>query len=92
MTGRISLESRSRSGLQTLAGQLRFAEEVHFVGLLANVALAALFSLLRDVRFLVWLTVFNVMMNLYPNPPAAIQPESRQDDSQELEGRVNRPK
>ncbi len=65
-TGRIRLGSRSRLELQRLDAQMRNAEEVHVLGFLVNLVLAALFGLLRDSRFFLWLGVFNVIINLYP--------------------------
>lgn len=65
-TRRIQPEGRSQSELQSLDVQMRSAEEVHLLGFLINLALAALFGLLRDSRFFLWLSVFNVIVNLYP--------------------------
>ena len=45
---------------------MRSAEEVHVLGFLINLVLAALFGFLRDPRFFLWLGGFNVIINLYP--------------------------
>jgi len=45
---------------------MREAEQIHVFGLLLIMIIAILFAFIRDIRFLLWFSIFNIIMNLYP--------------------------
>ncbi|MBK8944067.1 MAG: hypothetical protein IPM32_02245 [Ignavibacteriae bacterium] len=65
-TRKIILKGKSLSAVEDLNKQMIESEQGHALGIGLNVLLAILFGILRDIQFVLWLTIFNVIMNLYP--------------------------
>jgi len=65
-TLKMSLNNRSRSAILELEQKMQYGETVHVFGFLLVLALTVFFAWQRDIRFLLWFTVFNIIMNLYP--------------------------
>jgi hypothetical protein len=65
-TRKIILKGKSLSSIENLSKQMIDSEQGHTLGFELNIVLAILFGTLRDIQFALWLTVFNVIMNLYP--------------------------
>ena len=65
-TRKIQLQGRSESALLKIEAEMKDAEITHAVGIVSNIILGVLFSMWRDRRFFFWLTLFNVILNLYP--------------------------
>lgn len=66
LTAKLSIENYSRDGLKELERKMRYAEAVHIQSFLLVFMVMILFSILRDSRFVLYLSVFNVITNLYP--------------------------
>ena len=65
-TRKIILVGKNISSIEDLNKQMKDAEEIHVFAFIINILVAILFGFLRDTRFFIWLTIFNIIMNLYP--------------------------
>jgi len=65
-TLKIELNGRSKSDILDLEDRMREAEQIHVFGLLLILVISILFAFTRDKKFLLWFTIFNIIMNLYP--------------------------
>lgn len=65
-TLKIELKGRSKSDILDVEDRMREAEQIHVFGLLLIMIIAILFAFIRDIRFLLWFSIFNIIMNLYP--------------------------
>jgi hypothetical protein len=65
-TRKIILKGKSRSSIEDLNNQMIDSEQGHTLGVGLNILLAILFGILRDIQFALWLTIFNIVMNVYP--------------------------
>ena len=66
VTLKIDLKGKSKSDILNLENRMREAEQIHIFGFLLTLIISIFFALQRDIRFLLWFTVFNIIMNLYP--------------------------
>jgi hypothetical protein len=66
VTLKISLRDRSKSEISHIENQMEQAEQIHVLGFILIVIVSIIFSILRDVSFILWFTIFNILMNLYP--------------------------
>ena len=57
---------RSRMGLPELERHMREAEVGHYITFALMLALTVFFALLRDPRFFLWLSLCNLIGNVYP--------------------------
>ena len=57
---------RSRTGLSELQRHMREAEAGHYITFALTLALTVVFATQRDSRFFFWLTLCNVLGNVYP--------------------------
>lgn len=65
-TAKLAIESFSVEGLCKLEKRMRDAEAIHFQAFVASLIVMIPFGLARDYRFFYFMTIFNIINNLYP--------------------------
>jgi hypothetical protein len=65
-TAKLSLKNKSIESIRTLENQMRVAETVHFISFVISIFVIPFFGFLRDLRFIYFMMIFNIIINLYP--------------------------
>jgi hypothetical protein len=65
-TAKLSLKSKSKNSIIKLDEDMRRAETIHIIAFISSLLIMTIFSYLRDLRFLYFMIVFNIIINLYP--------------------------
>jgi len=66
LTAKLFLKNKSRNSLIKLENEMRTAEAVHIIAFILSLIIMILFSYLRDIRFIYFMIIFNILLNLYP--------------------------
>jgi hypothetical protein len=65
-TAKLSLKNKSIESIRKLENQMRVAETIHFISFVISIFVMLFFGLLRDLRFIYFMIIFNIIINLYP--------------------------
>ena len=65
-TLKINLNGVSQSDILDIENRMKDAEQVHVFGALLVFTISVFFAIKRDGQFLIWFTIFNIFLNLYP--------------------------